>query len=185
MILSRNGSDRDANSSSPAAGLLEDDRDKLGACETVSRAVDDLTSFGAAPRPQRQRLLGLRSQPPLRQGRQAIDAAATADRLCVFESVSGSALFDAAEAYALCAANDRPAELPAAKAAGATRMANRSAERAVELLEKARRAGYFNTLTSASALLANHNLDALAAREDFAKLLADLDSDAAERRTAK
>jgi hypothetical protein len=76
------------------------------------------------------------------------------------------------------------AELPAAKAAVATRMANHSAERAVELLEKARRAGYFNTLSSASTVLANHNLDALAAREDFAKLLADLDADAAERRRA-
>jgi tetratricopeptide (TPR) repeat protein len=183
-ILESTGSDRDANSSSPAAGLLEDDRDKLGACETVSRAVDDLDFLLRQPRPQRQRLLGLRSRALARQGRQS-DAAATADRLCVFEPASGSAVFDAAEAYALCAANDRPTEVPAAKAADATRAANRSAERAVELLEKARRAGYFNTLTSASTVLANHNLDALAAREDFAKLLADLDSDAAERRTAK
>jgi tetratricopeptide (TPR) repeat protein len=97
-----------------------------------------------------------------RQGQWA-GALAEADKVSTSQKLSGTGLYDLACTYALNAAAEggRPAEAQAA--------------RAVEMLGRARKAGFFDGATFVEKLKKDADLDPLRKRPEFQKLLAEVE----------
>jgi hypothetical protein len=160
----------------PYANWLDDLRAKSQVCNVATRVIKDLEFALRQPKADVSRLLGIRSRALARKGKCAT-AAATADKLVTLEPRRGDLLFAAAEAYALCAAS----------AAGSKPADNAEVDRygakAVDLLRQSERLRGFDVTDFASLVLADQNLASLFDRDDFKKLIAELDAEAAEQKT--
>jgi hypothetical protein len=160
---------------------LADQRKALQASQTAARAIDGLEYALGRPKQEIAALLGIRSRVLARHGKHA-DASTTAEKLAALAPVDGENLFQAAEAYALCADSKEPPSSPGKPAAGETTFESRSAARAIELLQQAHAAGYFKYPEKRAKLSENHNLDAIRSLDNFKKLVAEISSVPADQR---
>ena len=95
-----------------------------------------------------------------------------ADRLAAGSKIGGEALYQLACVYALAVeAATKDTGLEAAKA---KQLADRYADKAMELLGRARTAGYFQTPANVQQLATHGNWQYVRSREAFQKLLREL-----------
>ncbi len=173
-LTSLDDSDNGAGSSAYRS-WLDDLRAKSQACRIATRSIEDLDFALRQPKADVPRLLGVRCRALARQGKYAL-AAVTADKLATMDPKRGDLLFAAAEGYALCAAGAAAAR-PTASAES-----DRFAARAFDLLRQSKRASIVDVTEFASLLLSDQNLAALVDRDDFKKLIGELDAEAAEQK---
>jgi hypothetical protein len=174
-LTALDNSDKGAGSL-PYASWLDDLRAKSQACKFATRGIEDLDFALEQSKADVSRLLGIRCRTLARKGKRAT-AAATADKLTALEPKRGDLLFEAAEAYALCAASAAAAG-PAANA-----QSDHFGAKAIDLLRQSNRAGFIDVSEFSSLVLANRNLTSLFDRDDFKELVAEMDAEAAERRS--
>jgi tetratricopeptide (TPR) repeat protein len=148
----------------------------LARCQAAERAVADLEFALRQPPEQVPQFLDLRVRALCRQGKH-VDAAGTADRVRQLAGKNADRLYDAACYYALCsaaiAAGQPDERLPAADRS----LRDRYVTRALGVLREAIQAG-FNKL---APLKGDHDLDPLRPRDDFRKLVAELEARAGDR----
>jgi serine/threonine protein kinase/Flp pilus assembly protein TadD len=160
---------------------LAEQRNGLLACQTAERAIDSLEFALGRSKQEMAALLGIRGRALARQGKHS-EASATAEKLAVLQPVDGESLFQAAEAYALCAGSKEQGSSAAKPVVGETTDESRSAARAIELLQKTQAAGYFNYPEKRAKLSEDHNLDAIRSLDDFKKLVAEIAPATADQR---
>ncbi len=151
---------------------LAEQRKGLEACRTAKRVIDSLEFALGRPQQEIPALLGIRGRVLARQGKR-VDASATADKLAALQPADGDNLFQAAEAYALCADSKECGSSAAKPVEGETTDESRCAARSIELLKQAHAAGYFKNPDKIAKLTEDHNLDAIRPRDDFKKLVAE------------
>jgi tetratricopeptide (TPR) repeat protein len=154
---------------------LAQQRKALEACQTAARAIDSLEFALARPKQEIAALLGIRSRALARHGQHA-DASTTAEKLAALEPIDGENLFQAAEAFALCADGTKPANSPDNPHASETTIKSHSAARAIELIKQAHVAGYFTYPDKRAKLSEDPNLGAIRGLDDYKKLVADISS---------
>jgi serine/threonine protein kinase len=143
---------------------LSDYRQRLSVCRKGELAVRDLDFALQQPAEEVPQLLDLRIR-FLLKAQQLAAAAESAAKMKERAGDKPDQLYDAACAYALCAG---AAKIPVANAPGSGKLA----EEALALLKQAIAKGYKNAAQMKQA----KDLDALREREDFKKLLAELET---------
>jgi serine/threonine protein kinase/tetratricopeptide (TPR) repeat protein len=139
---------------------------RLALCRKAEQAVRNLDFALQQPAAEVLRLLDLRLRFLLKQ--QNLPAAVeTATKMKERGGDKAEQLYDAACAYALCAAAAMPAKGPVAGAPGSEELA----DEAMSLLNQAVARGFKN----AAHMKQDRDLDAIRDRDDFMKLLADLE----------
>jgi hypothetical protein len=153
--------------------LTKDVETRITVCWSAPRAIQDLNFALSRPAREAAGLLAIRATVLARQGRHA-DAAATAGKLHDLAPKDAGVLYDAACGYALCVpavAHDRkPEQLTAAEKT----QREHYADRAVAVLREA----VANSYQDAAHIKQDSDLDALRARADFQKLVAELEAKA-------
>jgi hypothetical protein len=135
----------------------------LAVCRKAEPAVNDLDFALKQPANELPGLLDLRLRLLLKELKLP-EAVATAAKLKELAASNSDLLYSVAGKYALCAG--------AAANADASEVAKRSAEEAIALLKQAVAKGYKN----AAKMKEEKDLDALRDREDFRRLVADLEA---------
>jgi pentatricopeptide repeat protein len=142
-------------------------RQQLALCRKAEQAVKDLEFVLKQPAAEVPGLLDLRVRFLLKEEKlpAAIDTAAKAKQLAGDEAGN---IYDAACAYALCAAAAKQAKWPVAEIPGAQQLA----DTAMALLKQAVAKGF----KDAAHMKQDNDLDGLRERDDFKQLLADVES---------
>ena len=147
----------------PNAGALPFFRNKIVFCRLVEEILaDENVAFKYPPKSTRP-LLMLRAKELARKN-DLTEAAASADRLAGLKDPQGEAVFFAGRAYGYMAG-----------VAGAK--GEPHAERAMQLLQEARRRGSFDLPANRKVLKSSHDFEPLRKRADFAKLQAQIAAD--------
>jgi hypothetical protein len=120
-------------------------------------------------------LLGIRGRVLARRGKH-LDAAAAAEKLAALDAKNGDNFFHAAEVFALCSVGIKPAAPQAELSPDDKARQERYALRAVELLKLANAADSFKDPEDRAELRKDHNLDPLRPRDDFKKLVAEIEA---------
>jgi serine/threonine protein kinase/tetratricopeptide (TPR) repeat protein len=153
-------------------GALSEYRQRLALCRKAGQAVGDLDFALKQPGPEVPRLLDVRLRSLLKE--QKLPAAInTAAKIKELAGDKPDQLYDAACAYALCAAE--PGGVSAGskpRGADATPLAKKCAQEAMALLKQAVAKGFKN----AAHIKQDKDLVALREREDFKKLVTDLEA---------
>jgi tetratricopeptide (TPR) repeat protein len=147
-------------------GQMNLHRQRLALCRKAERAVKDLDFALQQPAAEVPGLLGMRLCYLLKE--QKLSAAVeSAARMKERASDNAEHLYDAACAYAMCAAGAKQEKSPGTGAPGSEKLA----EEAMALLKQAVARGYQN----AAHMKQNRDLDVLRQRPDFQKLLANVE----------
>jgi serine/threonine-protein kinase len=148
-------------------------RQDLAFCQAAQRAVADLDFALKQPPALVPRLLDVRVRALARAGRHA-EAAATADRLHDRDPKGPQDLYNAACAYALCVTAVAPGKPPEQLSAEEKAARERYAARAIAVLREAVGKGY----NDPAHMKKDKDLDPLRGRDDFKKLLGELEAKA-------
>jgi hypothetical protein len=147
-------------------GLLNLYRQRLALCQKAEQTVKDLDFALQQPAAELPQLLDIRVRFLLKE--QKLPAAVeSAAKMKERAGDKANQLYDAACAYALCAGAAKQAKSPVTGAPGPEKLA----EEAMALLKQAVAKGYKN----AAHMKQDKDLDSLRDREDFKKLLAELE----------
>jgi hypothetical protein len=153
-------------------GWLDEQRRILDLCRAAPRASDDLKFALAQRKDTIPALLAARARILARSGKDA-EALEAAEKLVTLDPHDGNNLYWAAGACALlCAAKTEKTH--ASSATDKNSLPQRYAERAMELLKQLQSLGCCKKVGVRILLQHDHNLDALRARDDFKKLLAEI-----------
>jgi serine/threonine protein kinase len=160
----------------PFRGWMSDYRQRLALCSKAEQAVKDLDFALKQPAEQVPGLLDLRVRFLLKEQKlpAAVESAAKMKELAGDKAAQ---LYDAVCAYALCAGE--PGRVSAGsklRGADAAPLAKKCAEEAMALLKQAVAKGY----KDAAHMKQDIDLDALRDREDFKKLVTELEAKAKE-----
>jgi tetratricopeptide (TPR) repeat protein len=155
------------------AGWQKTFQQSLAFCQAAQQAIADLDFALKQPPALVPQLLDVRVRALARAGRHA-DAAATADRLYDRAPDDPKNLYNAACAYALCVTAVGPGKTTGQLSAEEKAARERCAARAVAVLREAVAKGY----KDAAHMKQDGDLDALRDRDDFKKLLAELEAKA-------
>jgi hypothetical protein len=148
-------------------GRLSEYRQWLPLCRKAEQAVKDLDFALQQPPEEVPQLLNIRVRSLLKEQKLAA-AAESAAKMKERAEDKAEQLYDAACAYALCAAEAKHAKSPVAGAPGSEKLA----EEALALLKQAVAKGFKNP----THMKQDRDLNALRARVDFQKLLAKLEA---------
>ena len=153
------------------AGWQKTFQQSLAFCQAAQQAIADLDFALKQPPALVPRLLDVRVRALARAGRHA-DAAATAERLHDREPKGPDNLYNAACAYALCVTAVAPGKAPEQLSAEEKAARERYAARAVAVLREAVGRGFKDAVRVKAAA----DLETLCGREDFKKLLVELEA---------
>jgi serine/threonine protein kinase/tetratricopeptide (TPR) repeat protein len=150
-------------------GELNSDRERLALCRKAEQAVKDLDFALQQPAAEVPRLLDMRVRYLMKEQKLAA-AVESAAKMKEHAGDKSEQLYNAARAYALCAGAAKDAKKPVANVPGPEELARE----AMTLLKQAVARGFKN----AAHMKQDNDLNGLREREDFKKLLTELEAKA-------